>query len=36
MATISSQLCAGWMFTSMTPGSGVTLIMPIRGSFGGR
>lgn len=32
MATASRQEAAGWTFTSITPGSGVTLITPIRGS----
>ena len=34
-ATCSSQLASGWMFTSMTPGSGVTDRVCSRGSFGG-
>jgi hypothetical protein len=34
-STSSSQLCAGWMLTSITPGSGVTRKVVRRGSFGG-
>jgi hypothetical protein len=35
ISTAWSQLCAGWMLTSMTPGSGVTFTELILGSKGG-
>ena len=35
VATHSSQVEAGWMFTSITPGSGATRMTFSRGSWGG-
>jgi hypothetical protein len=35
VAISARQVAAGWMFTSMTPGSGVTMSTFRRGSRGG-